>query len=315
MTAPEPDRTRPAPGAAATLARCALAMLALLAACPAMAQPSPPASDVVTRGEYVFHVAGCASCHSEADGKGPPLAGGVAVKTEFGIFYTPNISPDPEHGIGRWSEADLRRALKEGESPEGRPYYPAFPYPSYTGMSDADIAALYAYLQAQPASDRPSRPHELKFPYSMRPLLRVWRALYFTPGRSPVSPGQTPEIARGAYLVGAVGHCAECHTPRNFLGALDYGMWLAGAAHGATGGDSVPNITPDPKTGIGDWSEDNIVDLLTDGSTPDGDQVGSDMGHVVDNSARYLTPEDRRAIARYLKSIPPIVHETESAKN
>src|SRR5258706_8374120 len=259
----------------ASMPIAAIAGLAFLAgmtaalAQPGGAAPATPDATKLARGEYVFHIAGCASCHSEEEGKGPALAGGVALNTPFGTFYTPNITPDPAQGIGKWSEADLRRALKQGEAPDGSPYYPAFPYTSYTGMSDADIGDLYAYLRAQPPSDRASRPHELKTPFGWRFLMRGWRLLYFTPGRSQVRPGQSPEIARGAYLVGALAHCGECHTPRNYFGALDYDRWLAGADKAPTGTDSVPNITPDAKTGIGEWSEDNLLDLLTDGSTPD----------------------------------------------
>jgi mono/diheme cytochrome c family protein len=284
-----------------------LAGMAGAAAQPAGAAPDPAQ---VARGEYVFHAAGCASCHSQEEGKGPPLAGGVALKTPYGTFYSPNITPDPVQGIGKWSEADLRRALKEGVAPDGRDYYPAFPYPSYSGMSDRDIGDLYAYLKVQPASDRASQPHELSFPYNWRIAVRGWKLLGFKPGRSLVRSGEPAEVARGAYLVGALAHCGECHTPRNFLGALDYDRWLAGADKAETGADSVPNITPDAKTGIGDWNEEAMLDLLADGSTPDGDRVGGDMITVVRNTTSKLSDEDRKAIARYLKTVPPIEHAT-----
>jgi mono/diheme cytochrome c family protein len=276
----------------------------------ARAQPEADA-DTLRRGEYVFQLGGCASCHSLEDGKGPPLAGGYALKTGFGTFYTPNITPDPVHGIGNWSEADLRRALKQGVAPDGRDYYPAFPYPSYTGMSDQDIHDLYAYLKTQPPSSQASREHALTMPFGWRLLVRAWKALYFTPGRSLVDPGQPAEIARGAYLVGSLDHCGECHTPRNRLGALDYDRWLGGADKGSAG-DAVPNITPDAKTGIGDWTEDNLLDLLQDGSTPDGDRVGGEMVSEVRNTTSHLTEADRKAIARYLKSIAPIEHAISS---
>ena len=294
-------------------ARLVAAGLAVLAgSVAAQAQPSgaPPDAAQLARGEYVFNAAGCASCHSQEEGKGPPLAGGVALKTPYGTFYAPNITPDPAHGIGKWSEADLRRALKEGVAPDGSDYYPAFPYTSYSAMSDQDIGDLYAFLMAQPPSDLASQPHELAFPYRWRIAVRGWKLLYFKPGRSLVQPGQSAEVARGAYLAGSLGHCGECHTPRNFLGALDYARWLAGADKAETGTDSVPNITPDAKTGIGDWTEDAMLDLLTDGSTPDGDRVGGDMVTVVRNSTSRLTDEDRKAIARYLKTVPPVEHAT-----
>lgn len=288
-------------------ARPLIAGLALVAGTvAASAQPSGNAQ----RGEYIFHAAGCASCHSQEDDKGPPLAGGLALKTPYGTFYTPNITPDPVHGIGKWSEADFRRAMKEGVAPDGRDYYPAFPYTSYTGMSDQEVGDLFAYLKTQSPSDLASRPHQLDFPYRWRFLMRGWKLMFFKPGRSLVQAGQAQDVARGAYLVGALSHCGECHTPRNFLGALDYDRWLSGAEKAATGTDSVPNITPDAKTGIGDWTEDNIVDLLTDGSTPDGDRVGGEMVNTVRNSTSQMTDEDRKAIARYLKTVKPIEHAT-----
>jgi mono/diheme cytochrome c family protein len=274
-----------------------------------VAQPKDGAGSAA-RGEYVFHAAGCASCHSQEDEKGPPLAGGLALKTPYGTFYTPNITPDPVHGIGKWSEADFRRAMKEGVAPDGRDYYPAFPYTSYTGMSDQDVGDLFAYLKTQSPSDLASKPHELDFPYSWRFAMGGWKLMFFKPGRSLVQPGQAQDVARGAYLVGSLTHCGECHTPRNFLGALDYDRWLSGAEKAATGTDSVPNITPDAKTGIGDWTEDNIVDLLTDGSTPDGDRVGGEMVNTVRNSTSQMTDEDRKAIARYLKTVKSIEHAT-----
>jgi mono/diheme cytochrome c family protein len=287
--------------------RLAAGLLALLAGtAAALAQPSGD----VRRGEYIFHAAGCASCHSQEEGKGPPLAGGLALKTPYGTFYTPNITPDPVHGIGKWSEADFRRALKEGVAPDGSLYYPAFPYTSYTGMADQDVGDLFAYLKTQAPSDLASKPHELDFPYGWRFLMRGWRLAFFKPGRSLVRQDQPADVQRGAYLVGSVTHCGECHTPRNFMGALDYDRWLSGAEKAATGTDSVPNITPDPKTGIGDWTEDNILDLLTDGSTPDGDRVGGEMVTTVRNSSSQMTDEDRKAIAHYLKTVKPIEHAT-----
>jgi mono/diheme cytochrome c family protein len=283
-----------------SLATALLACLLLLAARDAAAQAGDAA-----RGEYIFHASGCASCHSQEDGKGPPLAGGVALKTGIGTFWTPNITPDPVHGIGKWSLADLRRALKEGKAPDGSDYYPAFPYTSYTGMSDADIADLYAYLKAQPASDLASKPHDLSFPFSIRFGLKPWKLLFFTAGKTQVQNGQEEAVKRGAYLAGSLAHCGECHTPRNFAMALKFEQWLAGRDKGVLG-DSVPNITPDTKTGIGEWSESNIQDLLEDGSTPDGDRVGGDMAAEVKHVTSRLTPADRQAIARYLKSLPAI---------
>ncbi len=257
----------------------------------------------IARGGYIFAAAGCVSCHTDAKNKGARLAGGRAISTSFGTFFGPNITPDRQYGIGTWSEADLRRALREGKNRDGDALYPVFPYTSFTGMSDGDIADLYAYLMAQPAVAQPDKPHEIAFPFGFRPLLLGWRLLFFKQG--PLRPvgGQSPEWNRGRYLVEAVGHCEECHTPRNFLGALDRSRAFAGNPNGPDG-QKAPNITPDPETGIGKWSLGDIEDVLKSGEKPDGDFVASGMGDVVDGTGK-LTDADRHAIALYIKSLPP----------
>jgi mono/diheme cytochrome c family protein len=288
-----------------------LAAIALLAgAATARAQSTPPAP-AADRAAYVFAAAGCAECHTVKGGK--PLAGGRALKTPFGIFYSPNITPDPGTGIGKWTEANLRRALREGRGPDGTHYYPVFPYPSFTFMTDEDIGAVYAYLMRQPPVVQANKRHEIKFPYRIRATMIVWNDLYLERGPLRPDPRRPAAWNRGAYLVRALGHCGECHTPRNRLGSLDLDDMLSGTNDGPEG-DPVPNITPDRETGIGGWSDKDIEYLLETGQKPDGDSVGGAMGAVVDLSTSKLTAEDRAAITSYLKSLPPIRHQVRKAK-
>jgi mono/diheme cytochrome c family protein len=279
--------------------------LAILAASRAAA-----AADIVKRGEYLVHAGGCLSCHS-AEG-GAPLAGGRALETPFGTFYSPNITADRETGIGRWSDADIVRALRKGVSPEGRNYFPVFPYPSFTGISVEDAAAIKAYLISLEPVHQPNKPHDVSFPFSWRFLQSGWKLLFFTKGPFRQNPDWDAATNRGAYLVTALGHCAECHTPRNLAGAMRKSLWLAGNADGPDG-DAVPNITPDQRTGIGAWSDHDIVALLATGTTPDQSHVEGSMKEVVADGTKFLTDEDREAIARYLKAQRPIVNKIQSA--
>ncbi len=285
---------------AATRFRAALLLWMLVAATPAGA-----ADEVVQRGEYLFRAAGCAVCHTDTKNKGAPLAGGRALKTQFGTFYTPNITPDAETGIGGWSEAEFDRALRRGIDDEGEYLYPAFPYTSYTRLSDADVHAIRAYLYSRKPVHQENKEHELKWYVRYRPLIRLWQMLYFRPGRFQPRPDKPAEWNRGAYLVTAVGHCGECHTPRNFLGGLEESKRFSGNPDGADGAD-VPNITPDKKTGIGTWSAGDIATYLDTGMTPDGDFAGDIMADVIDDSTSHLTRDDRKAIAVYLMSLSPI---------
>ena len=279
----------------------------LLLAAPAVAVES----DTVTRGAYLANAADCVACHTDSEHGGQPYAGGRAIVTPFGTFYSPNITPDPETGIGRWSEAQFLRALRDGVRPDGANYFPVFPYPSFTKIVDADARAIKAYLFSLPAVRQPDRTHDVSFPFSWRFLQIGWKWLFFDPGPFQPNPERSAAYNRGAYLVTALAHCGECHTPRNLLGATEPRRFLAGSAHGPDG-KAVPNITPDRETGIGDWSEDDIVGMLTDGHTPDFDFVGSAMAEVVKSTAR-LTLADRRAIAVYLKSLTPISAEPRRA--
>ena len=276
--------------------------LAAFAGTAALAQDAT--DEQLARGAYVFHIADCASCHTAKDGM--PLAGGRALATPFGTFYSPNITPDPQHGIGTWSLAQFDRALRRGVAPGGTTLYPAFPYDHFSHMTDSDVADLYAYLMAQPPSANVPPAHDLDFPFSLRSLLGVWRMLYFDPGPLPQTGDR--HLDRGRYLVDALGHCGACHTPRTALGGANLDMYLAGTADGPDG-KRVPNITPDPKTGIGGWSKADIVSVLKTGFLPDGDVVAGPMGEVVEQSTSHLTDDDADAIATYLLAIPPIVNK------
>ena len=278
----------------------ALFAAASLAASGAVAQQPPD----LARGEVMFYAAGCDNCHSRKNG--PPLAGGVELKTPFGTFRTPNITPDAQYGIGKWSDADFVRALREGVAPDGSHYYPAFPYTTYTRMSDADMLAMKAWITAKVAPvAEPSPAHDLGFPFDQRWGMALWKWMFFEPGPFKPEAAKPEAWNRGAYLVEAVSHCGECHTPRNLAGAVDRSRWLGGNTEGPEG-DKVPNITPDNDTGIGTWSIGDIAGLLDTGLMPDGDVVGGSMYPIVSQGTDRLTNEDRRAIAAYLKALPPI---------
>ena len=285
---------------------------AMLAACAGLflilpvtgyaAQEADPAA--IARGAYIFNAADCVSCHTDKRNNGVPLAGGRALTTPFGIYYSPNITPDNATGIGKWTLDDFRRALRHGRDDEGNFLFPVFPFTSFTGMSDADIADLFAFLMAQPPVARPNTPHQVKFLYGWRPLLFGWRLLFFREGPLEPVASQSAEWNRGRYLAEAVAHCEECHTPRNFMGALDHSHAFAGNPQGPDR-QRAPNITPDDATGIGKWSVADIETVLLTGKTPDSDLVGGGMHDVVGGTSQ-LTTQDRHAIAVYLKSLPPL---------
>jgi mono/diheme cytochrome c family protein len=256
----------------------------------------------VDYGAYLAKAAGCLACHTDSDRGGPPLGGGRAFKTIYGVFYAPNISSDRQFGIGRWSDADFVKALRQGISPSGDDYYPVFPYPAFTQLSDSDILDIKAYLFTQLPVAQPSRPHELQFPYSFRLTLIPWKILYFREGVFLGDPERAADWNRGAYLANAVIYCVECHTPRNALGALIKSRRFAGTLDGPNG-MSAPDITPAPDA-LGAWSVEDMETLLKDGVTPNGDVMGGSMRDVVGDLAE-LTDGDRHAIALYLKTVPP----------
>jgi mono/diheme cytochrome c family protein len=227
------------------------------------------------------------------------LAGGQRFTSGFGTFVAPNISPDPQHGIGGWSVLDLANAMQRGVSPEGEHYYPAFPYTSYIRATPQDVADLHTYMLTLPPDATPSQPHELGFPFSIRRTIGVWKALYLDPTFVTPETGDAA-VDRGRYLAEALSHCGECHTPRGALGAMDSARWLAGAPN-PSGQGTIPNITPAAL----DWSQDELVEYFTSGFTPEFDSVGGSMTHVVENLAR-LPESDRAALAAYLAQVPPL---------
>lgn len=257
------------------------------------------------RGAYLAKAAGCVGCHTEAKEGATPYAGGRALKTPFGTFFGPNITPHPVAGLGRWSEADFMGALRLGLRPDGAHYFPAFPYPSYTRINDADLRDLWTYLRTLPPSARPNQSHDLRFPFGWRFLVTAWKWLYFSSGPFSPDPKQSPLLQRGGYLVMALGHCGECHTARNFLGGPKSDRLLAGAAK-RPGGDRVPNLTP---VRLKKWSDAELKGFLQTGLTPDGDVAAEAMGEVVRNTTGELTAADLAALIAYLRSLPAIADE------
>ena len=268
-----------------------------------LAPISKGVADESQRGEYLFHISGCALCHTEKGGQA--LAGGRAIETEFGTLYSPNITPDVQYGIGRWSDADFLRALKTGIAPDGRYYFPAFPYTSYARMTRRDALAIKAYLFLQPTKANENKPHDLPWYLSFNMIMGVWRYFNFDSGLS--SNNITASKNRGAYIAAALAHCAECHTPRNYLGGLRSDMEYAGTMSGPDG-KSVPNITADKKTGIGRWSKSELKAYLRRGEKPDGDFAGGIMAEVIDNGLNRLTDQDLESLVNYVMTIPPVVN-------
>jgi mono/diheme cytochrome c family protein len=264
------------------------------------------AQDAVTRGEYLVHAGGCLSCHTAPGGTA--FAGGRALATPFGTFYSPNITPDLDTGIGRWTDAQFLRALRAGVRPDGANYFPVFPFPSFTNITDADALAIKAYLFSLPPVRQTDRPHDVAFPFSWRFLQFGWKTLFFREGPFRVDPSHDAAYNRGAYLVTALAHCGECHTPRNLFGAVKPAAALSGTPDGPDG-QAVPNITPDPATGIGQWQEQDIVTLLATGRTPEESTVKGAMRETVQDGLKFLTDADRQAIAHFLLAQKPIMHK------
>ena len=261
-----------------------------------------PRSADLENGRILFHAGGCASCHAipKQEDKSR-LGGGLPLPSAFGTFYAPNISSDPTDGIGQWTEAQFVTALKEGTSPSGEHLYPAFPYTSYRQVAVDDLRDLFAYLKTLPAVAGRTPDHQLPFPLGFRRGLGIWKLLFLDGGKFRPDPQKSPAFERGAYLVNGAGHCAECHSPRNVLGAVIAGLRFTGGPNPA-GRGWVPNITQQE---LKDWSEPDIANLLETGETPEGDRVGSSMAEVV-RSTTQLPAQDRAAIAAYVKSLPPV---------
>jgi mono/diheme cytochrome c family protein len=256
----------------------------------------------LANGEVIFNAGGCSSCHAVPNQPDRlRLGGGLAIPSPFGTFYAPNISPDPAEGIGRWSEADFVNAVTRGISPDDAHYFPAFPYTSYQHANVSDVRDLFAYLKTLSQVSGKAPAHAVPFPFNIRRNIGIWKLLFMDGKPFAADPRRSAQWNRGAYLVNSFGHCAECHSPRNFLGGIIAAQRFAGGPN-PEGEGWVPNIT---QKGIGDWSERDIAYFLQTGETPDNDSASGAMGRVIKNSSQ-LPGQDRAAIAEYLKSLPPV---------
>jgi mono/diheme cytochrome c family protein len=268
-----------------------------------------------TRGREVFALAGGCSCHTPE--KGPVGAGGRAVETPFGTFYSTNITNDREHGIGAWSDAEIEGALRRGVLRDGSVESPVMPYYRYAGMSGTDVRDLIAYLRGLTPSPQANQPHEVSLPFP-RLAFRGWRLL-FAPDVTAPAAAPAAGVERGRYLADHVSICGDCHTPRNRFGAPDHDLYLAGAEDGPLG-EVVPNITSDKQTGIGDWGTGDIESVLEMGMLPNFDNVQGLMAEVVDGIGggvgyAQASDADRKAIAEYIHGVPPIVNRIEGQKD
>lgn len=262
---------------------------------------APAGTDAVARGEYLAKAADCIACHTVPD-SGKPFAGGVAFKLPFGTIYSSNITSDPQDGIGAYSDDEFVRAVREGVRRDGRHLYPAFPYTSYTLLSRDDVLAMKAYLMTLPAIAQPNRVNDLGFPFKLRWGMVFWDAAFFKSQRFAPDASKSPQWNSGAYLATALGHCGECHTPRNAGYGIDHGRALAGEQFG---GWRAYNITPDAKHGIGSWSDADIVAYLTTGHASEHASASGPMGEAVAHSLQFLKADDASALVTYLRTVPP----------
>jgi len=264
----------------------------------------------LANGLTTFNAGGCSSCHAVP---GQPdrlrLGGGLAIPSPFGTFYAPNISPDTADGIGRWTEAEFVGAVTKGVSPAGFHYFPAFPYTSYAHARVEDVRDLFAYLKTLAAVSGKVRDHDVPFPFNVRRNVGIWKLLFMDDKPFMPDAARSARWNRGAYLVNSLGHCAECHSPRNFLGGIVAAQRFAGGPD-PEGEGWVPNIT---QKGLNEWSENDIAYFLETGEMPDGDKAGGSMRRVIRNTSQ-LSPEDREAMAEYLKSLPPVQGPTPPEK-
>ena len=258
-------------------------------------------ADAATRGEYIARMADCEACHTAKGGA--PFAGGRAFVLPFGTIYTPNITPDAETGIGTWTDAQFLNAVHRGIAPDGSRYYPAFPYPSYTLLTDEDTLAIKSYLFSLAPVKQANKPNTFGFPYNQRWLMAIWATLFNPDTRFQPVDGQSPEWNRGAYLVEAAGHCGECHTPRNLMQALDQRHKFGG---GVAEGWNAYNISTDAVSGIGDWSADELAAYLSAGHAKGRGSASGPMGEAVDLSLSHLTASDIDAIVTYVRTVPPV---------
>jgi mono/diheme cytochrome c family protein len=292
----------------------------------------PPATGVknsvesqsLARGKYLFGLASCNVCHTADAAK--PLAGGKAVTSSFGTFYAPNISVSKTTGIGQWTDADFIRAFRDGKSPKGDSYFPAFPFTSYSKMSDEDLLAIKSYISSLPAVEQENKKHDVKFPFNQRKLIVFWRSLYFSSPKTVTlknymtAKGPYQYLTdkdkswnRGAYLVEGPMHCTQCHTSRDKLGGLLRAQWMAGAPF--PGKNLIaPNLTPDAETGVGKWTRQDWTVFLKEGKTPSGSKVGGEMREIVLHGTALLTAADREAVIDYFQSLAPVSNPDLAAK-
>ena len=284
----------------------ALATVLLVSgAAPVSAQGTPASAAEVARGKYIFGATGGCGCHTVP--KGPINAGGRRYDGPFGTVFATNITPDRQTGIGTWTDEQIITAIRLGRRPNGERLLPVHPFTVFNGMAEEDLKAIVAFLRTTPPVNRANQPKKITMPLFESVFLPTWLAA-FAPKETPPPKAPTSGVARGEYLVRAVGHCGECHSPRTMTMATDNSRFLAGNPKGPED-QAMPNITPDPDTGIGKWSVEEIADYLGSGNKPDGDVVGGLMAEVIEGTFsgyKDLTPADRAAIAQYLKSIPPI---------
>ncbi len=274
-------------------------LLACLALIPGIPAASPPDDDdIIVRGEYLTRAANCMGCHT-ARGQ-PPYAGGRRLDTEFGTFVTPNLTPHPQTGLGGWTEEDFWQAMHLGRRPDGSALYPACPYPSFTHVHREDASAIYAYLQSLPPAEREHPEHDLRFPASIRGLLRTWQRFYFQPGAYEPDPDQSDAWNRGAYLVKGLGHCMVCHAERNRFGATRGGEDAPG---GHVQGWYAPSLHSSAEAGLQAWPHGKGARLLGAGKAGDASMMGP-MADVVYNSLQHLTEADIDAMTEYLRSLP-----------
>jgi mono/diheme cytochrome c family protein len=275
------------------------AAVAIFVATAAASASADASADRIASGKAVLQASGGCTCHTDVANDGAPLAGGRPMQTPFGVFYSTNITPDPETGIGKWSDADFVRAMREGRAPDGSAYFPTFPYTSFTGMTDADVLDLKAYLFSLAPVRQQNRPHDAWPPFGWRISAWAWQWMFFEPARFEPDPAKSASWNRGAYLSNAVAHCGECHTPRNLAGALDRSRWLMGSEEGPEG-ELAPNITNDPHDGIGEWTRPDLIWFLQNALLPDGDDVQGLMREVIDEGYTHMPESDLHAIGDYL---------------
>jgi mono/diheme cytochrome c family protein len=284
------------------VAPIALVLMGVFAFAALAVWPMAPAATIVElkgdakRGAYLARLSGCVTCHTTSGGT--PFAGGSALVSRFGSFYAPNVTPHPEQGIGDWTFAEFVRAVRQGISPEGKPYYPAFPYEFYAPLTDRDMADLWSAFQALPPSDEPSVPHEVGFPFNIREGLKVWKSLFEQPLLYQNRPDRSAEWNRGKFIVEGPAHCGACHTPRNLIGGLVTEDALSGDPAMMDGGKSPP-ITKESLAARG-FTKESLIAALRTGVLPDGDSFGGSMAEVVRGSTTHLLTQHLDDIATYL---------------